>query len=96
MLVLLAWSQRGNFPFDSYLSACVLALLATFGALVLDYLLFCWQSGNWDWRFAIWVRMVWIAMVNMVLAAPCFAAADLVLVRWFHFPAPGRARTYAL
>jgi len=96
VLVVLVRVQRANFPFDLYGSVALLALLATFGALLLDYLLFCWQSGNWDWRFPMWVRMIWVAVVNLVLAVPFAALGDLVLVRWLHLAAPARARDYAL
>ena len=76
------WSQRENFHFELYRNVPPLALLATFVALVVDYALFCWQSGNWDWHFVRWVRMAWMAVVNLILSIPFFWICDCLLIVW--------------
>jgi len=96
LMVGIAWSQRENFPFDSYLSVLILVALATFLGVVLDYTFFCWQSGNWDWHFTMWVRMVWVGLINMVLAIPFFLVCDLVLVKWLKAPGEPSLRDYAV
>lgn len=53
--------------------------MATFGALIADYALFCWESGTRDWRFILWVRLAWVAVLNAVLAVPFFVLCDLFL-----------------
>jgi len=96
LMVGIAWSQRENFPFDSYLSVVILVALGTFLSLVLDYTLFSWQSGIWDWHFTMWVRMVWVALINMILAVPFFLFCDLVFVKWFKAPGEPSLRNYAV
>jgi rod shape-determining protein MreD len=88
--------QRENFPFHSYLSVAVLAPIATFGAYVLDYALFCWQAGQWDWHFVIWVRFVWVSLINLVLAVPFFWIADIILIRWLKAPGEAPLRDYVV
>jgi rod shape-determining protein MreD len=96
VLIGLAWVQRENFPFDSIVSVAVLVPFATFIAYLLDYTLFCWQSGQWDWHFVIWVRFVWVSLLNLVMALPFFWIADLILVKWLKAPGEPALRTYAL
>ncbi|MDE1171392.1 MAG: rod shape-determining protein MreD [Verrucomicrobium sp.] len=79
LVVGIAWSQRENLPFDHWGSVAFLALVATFGALIADYALFCWESGTRDWRFILWVRLAWVAVLNAVLAVPFFVLCDLFL-----------------
>ena len=83
LLVGLARMQRGAFPFASYLSAAILALITTFVTLIVDYAFFGWQSSSQAWHFAVWVRFAWMSVINMVLAVPLFWIADLLFIRWW-------------
>jgi rod shape-determining protein MreD len=100
LLVLITWTQRGVFPFANYLSAAVLALVTTFVALVVDYFLFCWESGTQGWHFGVWVQFAWMAIINLFLAVPFFWFCDLVFIRWWKLgvrpPEEGERSKYAL
>lgn len=84
------WTQRDHIRLDGIGSVLFLSLVSSFVALVPDYALFCWQSGNWDWRFTVWVRIAWMSLFNMALAVPFFWVWDLLLVKlWKGKIAPG-------
>ncbi|SDU24412.1 rod shape-determining protein MreD [Verrucomicrobium sp. GAS474] len=100
LLIVLTWMQRGVFPFASYLSAAVLAMVTTFVCSFVDYAFFSWQSGDASWHFPVWVRFAWMAVINMVLAVPFFWLCDLVFIRWWKLgvrpPEEGERSKYAL
>jgi hypothetical protein len=84
------WTQRDNIRLNSLGAILVLSLVSSFVALVPDYALFCWQSGNWDWHFTVWVRIALMSLFNMVLAVPFFWIWDFLLVKlWKGKIAPG-------
>ncbi len=86
----LVWTQRDHLRMDSILTVLLFSLVTSFLALVPDYAFFCWQSGNWDWRFIVWVRIAWMSLINMALAVPFFWVWDLLLVKlWKGKISPG-------
>jgi cell shape-determining protein MreD len=48
------------------------ALVGTFAFLLMDYLLILVETARWYWPLAVWSKITFASLVNLVLAPPFF------------------------
>jgi rod shape-determining protein MreD len=68
-------TQAGRQEAHTWMFRLIFVLVGTFAFFLLNYVLILAETGRWSWPLAVWSKITFGSLLNLLLAAPFFFLA---------------------